>query len=86
MPIEKDIIYIKLENSPLVIECNARQSMGGDGIYHEIESFVKVNVRLFVKAFRNNVIFISCNKAVGILFDAKHSFVAHYILPQSRGN
>ena len=43
MPIEKDIIYIKLENSPLVIECNSKHSTDGDEIYQGIESLMKVN-------------------------------------------
>ena len=83
MPIEKDIIYIKLTNSPLVIECNANHSMDDDGIYHGIESLMKFNARLLVKVFSNKVGFILCNRAVGILFYVKHPFVAHYILPRS---
>ena len=39
-----------------------------------------------MKAFSNNASFISCNRAVEILFDVKLPFVAHYILPWSRGN
>ena len=85
MLIEKDIIYIMLTNTPLAIECNAKNNTNGDGIYHETESLVKVNARLLVKAFNNNASFIPCNRAVKILFDAKHPFVAHYILPWSRG-
>ena len=34
MSIEKDIIYIKLANFPLVIECNAKHSTDCDEIYH----------------------------------------------------
>ena len=83
MPIEKDIIYIMLGNSPLVIECNAKHNTDGDGTYHEIEILVKVNVRLLVKAFGNKVSFIPCNRAVRIFFYTKHPFVAHYILPRS---
>ena len=83
---EKDIIYIKLTNSPLVIECNGKHNTDGDGIYHGTESLVKVNAWLLVKAFSNKASFILCNRAIGILFDVKHPFVAHYILPQSRGN
>ena len=86
MPIEKGIIYIKLVNSSLAIECNAKHSTDSDGIYHRNESLVKVNVQLLVKVFINKVSFISCNRAIGNLFDVKHPFVAHYILPQSRGN
>ena len=86
MPIEKDIIYIKLTNSPLVIECNAKHNTDSDGIYHETESLVKVNSWLLVKAFSNKVSFIPCKRAVEILFDAKHPFVSHYILPWSQGN
>ena len=63
MPTKKGIIDIKLENSPLAIECN--------------------NAQLFVKAFSNKASFIPYNNTVEILFDVKHSFVAHYILPPS---
>ena len=47
---------------------------------------LKVNAQLLVKVFSNKASFIPCNRAVGILFDAKHPFVTHYILPRSRGN
>ena len=81
MLIEKDIIYIKLPNSPLAIECNAKHNTNGDGIYHGTESLMKViNAWLLVKVFSNQASFIPCNRVVGILFDLKHSFVAHYIL------
>ena len=83
MPLEKDIIYIKLAKSPLVIEGNAKHNTDYDGIYHEIESLVKVNVPLLVKAFSNKASFILCNRAVRILLDKKHLFVAHYILSRS---
>ena len=83
MPIEKGIIYIKLAKSPLAIEGNANLNTSGDGIYHRTESLMKVNARLLVKAFSNKASFIPCNRAFVILFDAKHSFVAHYILPRS---
>ena len=83
MPIEKGIIDIKLANSPLAIECNAKHNTSGDGIYHGTESLMKINGQLLVKAFSNKVNFILCNRAVEILFDAKHPFVAHYILPRS---
>ena len=86
MPIEKGLIYIKLINSPLPIECNAKHNTDSDEIYHRIESLVKVNAWMLVKAFSNKASFMSCNRVVGILFDAKHPFVAHYILPRSRGN
>ena len=86
MPIEKGIIYIKLANSLLAIECNAKHNTDGDGIYHGTESLVKLNARLLVKASSNKANFIPCNKAIKIFFDAKHPFVAHYILPRSRGN
>ena len=43
MPIEKGIVDIKLVNSPLAIECNAKHSTDGDGIYHETESLMKIN-------------------------------------------
>ena len=81
MPIEKDIIYIKLAKSPLAIEGNAKHSTDDDRIYHGTGSLVKVNARLLVKAFRNKASFILCNRVVRILFDAKHPFFAHYILP-----
>ena len=58
MPIEKDIIYIKLANSPLAIECNNKQSMDGDGAYHGTKGLVKVNARLLAKAFSNKASFI----------------------------
>ena len=86
MPVEKDIIYIKLVNLPLTIECNAKHSTDGDEIYHETESLVKVNAQLLVKAIINRASFLPCNRVIGILFDAKHPFVAHYILLRSRGN
>ena len=86
MPIEKDVIHMKLENSPLTIECNAKHSTNGDGIYHGTESLMKVNARLLVKAFSNKTSFILCNRVVGILFNTKHPFVAHNILPRSLGN
>ena len=84
MPIKKGIVDIKL--ATLVIECNAKHSMDGDEIYHGTKSLVKINARLLVKAFSNKASFIPCNSDVGILFDVKHPFVAHYIFAQSRGN
>ena len=86
MPIEKDIIYIKLAMAPLAKECNAKNSTDIDGIYHGTESLMKVNTQLLVKAFSNKLSFIPCNRAIEILFDAKNPFVAHYILPWARGN
>ena len=86
MFIEKDIIYIKLAKSPLTIEGNVKHSTDDDDIYHGIESLVKVNAWLLVKAFSNKASFITYNKVVRILLDVKHPFVAHYILPWSRGN
>ena len=86
MPIEKDIIYIKLAKSPLAIEGNAKHSTDGDWIHHGAKSLMKVNAPMLVKAFSNKASFILCNRAIGILFDAKHSFVIDYILPWSRGN
>ena len=83
MPIKKCIIHIKLANSPLTIECNAKHSMDGDGIYHGAESLVKVNARLLVRAFSNKASFVPYNRAVRILFNEKHPFVAHNILPRS---
>ena len=86
MPIEKGIVDIKLVSSPLAIEYNAKHSTNDDGIYHETKSLVKINARLLVKAFSNKASFLPCNSAVEILFNAKHPFVAHNILPRSRGN
>ena len=86
MPIEKDIIYIKLANSPLMVEGNGKHSTDGDRIYHGIESLMKVNALLLVKAFRNKASFIPCNRADSILFNEKQPFVAHYILPWAWGN
>ena len=59
------------------MECNVEHSADGDGI----ESLVKINTQLLVKAFRNKSSFIPRNRSIGILFDAKNSFVAHYVLP-----
>ena len=81
MSIEKDIVYIKLANAPLTVGGNAKHSTDGDRIYHGSESHVKVNVQLLVKAFSNKASFILCKKAIVILFNAKHPFVAPYILP-----
>ena len=86
MPIEKDIIYIKWVKSLLVIEGNANHSTDYDMIYHGTESLVTVNARLLETAFSYKASFIPCNRAVRILLDAKHPFIAHYILPRSRGN
>ena len=83
MSIEKCIVDIKLENSPLTSECNAKHSTNDDGIYHGTEGLMKINAQLLVKAFSNKANFILCNRAVRILFDVKHLFVAHYILPRS---
>ena len=74
MSIEKDIVYIKLEKAPLLMECNAKNSTNVDEIYHRTESLMKVNTRLLVKVFSNKLSFIPCNGAVEILFDAKHPF------------
>ena len=78
--------FWSVTNSPLSIECNAKHNTNGDGIYHRTKSLVKINARLLVKALSNKVSFIPCNRVVGILFDVKHPFVAHYILPRSWGN
>ena len=86
MSIEKGIIYIKLVNAPLTVECNAKHIMDSDRIYHWTKSLMKVNARLLLKAFCNKVRFMLCNRAVTILFNAKHPFFAHYILPRARGN
>ena len=47
---------------------------------------MKFNTRLLVIAFSNKPRFIPCSRAIGNLFDVKHQFVAHYILPWARGN
>ena len=86
MSIEKGIIYIKLANSPLAIECNAKHSTNVDGIYHGTESLMKVNAWLLVKAFSNKASLILRNRFVWILFDEKHPFVSYYSLPRSQGN
>ena len=86
MPIEKGIVDIKLTNSPLAIECNAKHNTDGDEIYHMTKSLVKINIRLLVKAFNNKASFILFNGVVRILFDAKHPFFAHYIMPWSQRN
>ena len=39
-----------------------------------------------MKTFSNKSIFIPSNRAIGILFDAKNSFIAHYVLPWAQGN
>ena len=78
MPIEKDIIYIKLANSSLSIECKTNHNT--NEIYHRTKSLMKVNTRLLVKAYSNKVSFILCNRIVGIIFfffDAEHPFVAN---------
>ena len=49
MPIEKGSIYIKLAKAPLAMECNVKNHMNCDGIYHGTESLVKVNTQLLVK-------------------------------------
>ena len=86
MLIEKCIIYIKFAIGPIAMECNAKNSTENDGIDHGTESLVKVNIRLLVKAFSNKPSFIPCSRVIGILFDAKHPFVTHYVLPQAREN
>ena len=42
MPIENDIVDVKLVNSLLVNECNAKYSTDGAKIYHRTESLVKI--------------------------------------------
>ena len=86
IPIEKGIIDIKLANASLNVEGNAKHSTDNDQIYHEIENLLKISVRLLVETLSNKASFILCDRAVGILFNAKHPFYAHYILPQARGN
>ena len=66
MSIKKDIIYIKLANSPLSIECKTKHSTDDDGIYHGTKSLMKVNIWLLVKAFSNKASFIPCNRVIMI--------------------
>ena len=49
MSIKKGIIYIKLANSSLSIECKTKHSTDDDGIYHGTKSLMKVNIWLLVK-------------------------------------
>ena len=86
MPIEKGIIYIKLEKAPLSMECNVKNYTDNDGIYHGTESLMKVDTRLLVKACSNNSSFIPYSRAIKIFFDAKHLVVAHFILSRAWGN
>ena len=53
MPTEKSIIYIKMANFPLAIECNAKHSTDGDEIYHMTQIIVKFNAWMLVKGFNN---------------------------------
>ena len=71
MPIEKDIIYIKLAKASLAIEGNAKHNTDSDEVYQGIESLMKANARLLAKSFSNKVSFIPCNRAIEILFDVK---------------
>ena len=86
MPVEKCVINIKLAKAPLVMECNAKHSTDGDEIDHRTKNLLKIKTRLLVKAFSNKLSFILSNRAIGILFDAKNPFIAHYVLPRARGN
>ena len=85
MPVEKGVINIKLEKTPLVMERNAEHNTDSDGIDHRTRSLVKINTRLLVKAFSNKSSFIPSHRAIRILFDEKNLFVAHYVLPRSWG-
>ena len=80
MLVEKGVINIKMTKGPLSMECNAENSMDGDGVDHGTESLVKINTQLLMKAFSNKSSFTPSNRAIEILFDAKNSFVAHYVL------
>ena len=68
------------------MECNAKHSTDDDEIYHGTESLVKINTCLLAKAFSTKPSFITRNRAIGFLSDVKNLFVAHYVLPQARGN
>ena len=85
MSVEKCVINIKLAKAPREME-SKEHSTNGDRIDHEAKSIVKINTRLLVKAFSNKPSFISSNRAIRILFDAKNPFVAHYVLPRARAN
>ena len=84
--VEKGFVNIKLAKAPLAMECKAKHGMDSDGIYHGIESLMKINTQRLVKAFSNKSSFLPSNRAIRILFNAKNSFVAHYVLPLARGN
>ena len=71
MHVEKVVIEKKLAKAPLAMEYNAKHSTNGDGIYHGTTSLMKINTWLLVKAFSSKTSFISSNKAIEILFDAK---------------
>ena len=86
MPVKIGIINIKLAKAALAMECNVKRNTDGDGIDHGTESLLKINTRLFVKAFSNKLSFIPSNRAIEILFHAKNPFVAHYVLPPAWGN
>ena len=85
LSIKKDIIYIKLVNSPLKVECNPKHNTDGDWINHGTESLVKVNALLLVKAFSNNVSFIPCNRSVKILLNIKHPICCPLYSTQGSG-
>ena len=55
MPVEKGVITIKLVKASMAMECNAEQSMDGDGIDHETESLMKINTRLLVLAISRDL-------------------------------
>ena len=86
MPVEKGVTNIKLAKALLAMKCNVEHSMDDDGFDHGTKSLMKINTRLLVKAFSNKLSFIPSNRAIGILFDVKNPFVAHYVLPQAQGN
>ena len=81
MPIEKDIIYIKLSNSLLAINRKTKHCTDGYGIYHRRKSLMKINTWSLVKAFSNKTSLVPFNRSIRISFDAKHPFVSYYILP-----
>ena len=85
-PLRKALFTSSWRSPHLRLRAMTKHGTNGDGIYHKTLSLVKVNVQLLVKAFSNNASFILRNRVVGILFDVKHPFIAHYILPWSRRN
>ena len=60
-----------------------KHSKDSDGIYHGIESLVKVNTWLLVKAFSNMLSFIPCNRAIEIFLMRNTHFLSTIFCPSS---